>query len=98
MYPAVDKRGLQLLEKMLKFNPDTRISAREALADPYFDEIRLEEQETFERAEIDLSFIDKFQEGEIPRDELHQLVREKIEQLSTNSEQDIKQFVEEYYE
>lgn len=60
MYPAVDRRGLQLLERMLKFNPETRISAREALDDPYFDEIRLEEQENFERAEIDLSFIDKF--------------------------------------
>ena len=79
MYPAVDKRGLQLLERMLKFNPETRVSAREALADPYFDEIRLEEQENFERADIDLSFIDRFQEGEIPRDELHEIVREKIE-------------------
>jgi len=27
MYPAVDERGLRLLERMLDFNPDKRISA-----------------------------------------------------------------------
>jgi serine/threonine protein kinase len=42
MYPASDKRGIRLLEKMLKFNPTKRVSAEEALKDEYFDEIRLE--------------------------------------------------------
>ena len=43
---------------MLRFNPDNRISAKEALLDTYFDEIRLEEQEDFVECDIDLSFID----------------------------------------
>ena len=43
MYPAVDDRGIELLQKMLEFNPERRISAEEALKDSYFDEIRLEE-------------------------------------------------------
>jgi len=30
-YPAADTRGLELLKKMLCFNPSDRISAREAL-------------------------------------------------------------------
>jgi serine/threonine protein kinase len=45
MYPAVDDRGIKLLERMLEFNPDKRISAEEAIQDSYFDEIRLEDQE-----------------------------------------------------
>ena len=60
MYPAVDDRGIELLNRMLEFNPEKRISAEEALKDSYFDEIRLEEQEEFETCEIDLTFIDKF--------------------------------------
>ena len=50
---------------MLIFNPDKRISAREALSDAYFDEVRLEEQENFETCNLDLSFIDKFKEIEL---------------------------------
>lgn len=65
MYPATEPRGLFLLQKMLEFNPNNRISALEALSDPYFDEVRVEEQEQFEVCNIDLSFIDKYQEGEL---------------------------------
>lgn len=43
MYPAVDKRGIKLLNRMLEFNPNKRISAEDALKDEYFDEIRLDE-------------------------------------------------------
>jgi mitogen-activated protein kinase 1/3 len=43
MYPATDDKGLNLLEKMLKFNPKKRIGAKEALQDEYFDDIRIEE-------------------------------------------------------
>ena len=44
-YPGTDERGIELLKKMLTFNPNKRITAEEALADPYFDDIRLPEQE-----------------------------------------------------
>lgn len=62
MYPAVEPKGLELLRKMLKFSPNERISAEEALKDTYFDDIRLEDQEEFKTCEIDLSFIDKDEE------------------------------------
>jgi hypothetical protein len=47
---------------MLKFSPNDRISAEEALKDPYFDDIRLEDQEEFATCDIDLSFIDTNEE------------------------------------
>lgn len=42
-YPGTDQRGLELLSKMLEFNPNKRITAEEALKDPYFDEVRIPE-------------------------------------------------------
>jgi mitogen-activated protein kinase 1/3 len=57
-YPGVDNEGLDLLKKMLCFNPNKRISANEAIKDQYFDDIRLIEQEEFEVCNIDLAFID----------------------------------------
>lgn len=65
MFPAVEERGIRLLECMIEFSPNTRISAEDAIKDEYFDDIRLEEQEEFEPFEIDLSFIDKYQEGQL---------------------------------
>ena len=87
MYPAVDDRGIYLLQRMLEFNPEKRISAEEAIQDSYFDEIRLEDQEQFDPCEIDLTFIDK--EGDLSQDELKDLIMTKINQMSQNSQEDI---------
>ena len=95
-YPAADTRGLELLKKMLCFNPSDRISAREALENQYFDEVRLKEQEVFERCQIDLSFIDKCPEGELSDEELKELIIKYIEQHSQNSEEAISNFIEMY--
>ena len=43
MYPAVEEKGIRLLECMLEFSPNMRISAEDAMKDEYFDDIRLEE-------------------------------------------------------
>merc|ERR1711879_788906 len=58
-YPGTDPRGIELLYSMLKFNPKERISADEAIRDPYFDDIRLPEQEVFETTPIKLTFDDE---------------------------------------
>ncbi len=40
MFPQVDPLTIDLLEKMLEFNPKTRISVTEALYHPLFDGLR----------------------------------------------------------
>lgn len=65
---------------MLKFNPEKRITAEEAIQDPYFDEVRIIEQEEFEICNIDLDFDDT----EKTVEELKALLVEEIKQCSSN--------------
>ena len=65
---------------MLEFNPNKRISAEEILSDPYFDDVRIPEQENFETCEIDLNFDDV----ELSIEELRQLVVDEIKACSEN--------------
>ena len=44
---------------MLDFDPNKRVTAAEALSNPYFDDIRLPEQEKFEVPNINLPFDDE---------------------------------------
>ena len=60
MYPACEKRAIELLYQMIEFDPEKRISCEQALKDEYFDDIREESQEKFDPIEIDLNFIDKY--------------------------------------
>eukprot|EP00178_Gracilaria_changii_P018829 TRINITY_DN5428_c0_g1_i1.p1 TRINITY_DN5428_c0_g1~~TRINITY_DN5428_c0_g1_i1.p1 ORF type:complete len:478 (-),score=60.63 TRINITY_DN5428_c0_g1_i1:2029-3462(-) len=49
--PDVDRLAVDLVEKMLTFSPRERISAKDALAHPWFDEVRTEtssEHETYD--------------------------------------------------
>jgi serine/threonine protein kinase len=55
-YPGTEPEGLAILYQMLSFNPNSRISADEAISDPYFDEVRILEQEELEPGEISLPF------------------------------------------
>ena len=83
LYPGTESRGIELLHKMLEFNPNKRISAEDAIADPYFDDIRLPEQEVFETPKINLPVDDEGKE-DLPMDELRKLIIEEMKALSSD--------------
>lgn len=62
---------------MLSFNPETRISAQEAILDPYFDDVRIPEQEIVEKVQIDWSF----EEDDLKGEDLKKRVIEKVKKL-----------------
>ena len=39
-FPGTDPQALDLLSKLLRFDPDARLTAKEAVAHPYFDSVR----------------------------------------------------------
>lgn len=82
-YPGTDSRGLELLTRMLSFNPSMRPTAQQALEDPYFDDIRLPEQERFETALITLP-VDDEGKGDLPMEELKRLLIEEISLLNSD--------------
>lgn len=81
MYPGTGERGIMLLKKMLEFDPRKRISAEEAIKDPYFDDIRLPDQEVRDSTEINLEFDEAGME-DLPMEELRKLIIEEMKNLS----------------
>ena len=63
---------------MLEFNPAKRVQAEAALKDPYFDEVRIQEQEEFEATNIDLTFDDE----DLSVEQVRQLVIEEIKRCT----------------
>jgi len=64
LFPNADPRALDLLDKMLTFNPDKRIVVEDALAHPYLeqyydpaDEVNLKSYCSITNDIIDMSFI-----------------------------------------
>ena len=68
---------------MLEFNPEKRITAEQAIADEYFDDIRLPEQETFKVPKINLAVDDAGKE-DLPIPELKKLIIEEMKVLSSD--------------
>ena len=68
---------------MLEFNPKKRITAEEAIADPYFDDIRLPEQETFDVPNIYLPMDDE-EEEDLDLGEVKQQLCMNIDALTSN--------------
>lgn len=40
MYPNIEPAGIELVQRLLRFNPNFRPSAKECLKSPYFDIVR----------------------------------------------------------
>lgn len=74
-YPAADKDALDLLKKMLVFNPSKRITVQQCLAHPYLQETRRKSSETTSIKEVSLEFE---KEGDLLDDRLRELFSEEI--------------------
>jgi mitogen-activated protein kinase 1/3 len=59
MYPGTNPELLQLMNRMLEFNPEKRITIKEALKTPYFDDVRLHELEKEAEHPAYIKFDDK---------------------------------------
>jgi len=75
MYPAAGKDAIDLINKMLLFNPYFRISTDEALAHPFFESIRDKTKEITSKEPIILSFE---KEGDLEAPRLRELFIEEI--------------------
>ncbi|KAF0308490.1 Mitogen-activated protein kinase 3 [Amphibalanus amphitrite] len=81
LYPEADARALDLLDRMLTFNPHKRITVEDALSHPYLeqyydpaDEPVAEEPFTFE-TELD----------DLPKEELKELIFQETEKFKTGA-------------
>ena len=68
----------------LEFNPNKRPSAQQALEDPYFDDIRLPEQERFETPIINLP-VDDEGRSDLPMEELRRMIVDEITKLDSDN-------------
>lgn len=57
-FPKANPQALDLLQKMLRFDPNTRISVEEALRHPYLEDLSIPESETKCQSVFDFSFED----------------------------------------
>lgn len=75
IYPAASSDAIELLSKMLKFNPRTRITIEEAINHPFLSKIRDKSKETVAKGSISLEFE---KEGEMTAERLRELFIEEI--------------------
>ena len=76
-YPGAGKEAIDLLDKMLQFNPYFRITIDEALNHPYFTKIRKLSKEVNSDVKINIEF-DQTKET-LDRKRLRELFLEEIE-------------------
>ncbi|KAL0921400.1 hypothetical protein M5K25_008466 [Dendrobium thyrsiflorum] len=75
-FPNVDPLALQLLERLLAFDPKDRPTAEEALADPYFDGLADVEHEPSTQPISKLEF--EFEKRKLTKDDVRELIYREI--------------------
>lgn len=75
LYPGAGEEALDLLSRILVFNPYFRITVDEALAHPFFRKVRKPEKEVQSETEI----IIEFERDHLDKKKLRQLFLEEIE-------------------
>lgn len=85
LYPGSSKEALDLLEKMLVFNPRKRITIDEALAHPFLKKVRDPSREKVAAGPVKMEFE---KEGELTVDRLRQLFIEEMKYYSSKKKKD----------
>lgn len=75
MYPAAGDEAIDLLNKMLVFNPYFRPKLEECLKHPFLEAVRKVDHEHVSKATIELPFE---KEGDLSRKRLRELVLEEV--------------------
>ena len=78
IFPCAGREVLRLLEGMLEFNPNKRISAEEALKSKFFDKDRLLENENWPTHPVEVGFDMK----EMSARRLKALVKEEMQKTA----------------
>ncbi|KAI0564811.1 Mitogen-activated protein kinase 5 MPK5 [Gracilaria domingensis] len=80
LFPNANPHAIDLMERLLKFNPDKRLTAEEALEHPYLKEFHDPEFELVATDQIDMSQIEPRVEGgrSLSKDDLRRMMLEEI--------------------
>nr|CAB3463883.1 unnamed protein product [Digitaria exilis] len=88
-FPNADPLALNLLERMLAFEPKDRPSAEEALADPYFKNIANVDREPSAQTVTKLEF--EFERRRVTKDDIRELIYREILEYHPNM---LREFLE----
>lgn len=94
MFPKVNDDALDLLDKMLKFEPDKRITVDQALKHKYFNDIPYEDEEKVEPVS---KFDFDFDEMELSTTEIRDLILHEIMLYHDQKLLDEYELAKEYY-
>lgn len=84
MYPGAGPDAIDLLNKMLVFNPYFRISVDEALAHPFFKKVRKNEKEVI----ADKDILIEFEKDILDKKRLRKLFLEEVKMYKLKKEQE----------
>lgn len=86
LFPEADKDGIDLMRKLLKFSPEKRLTAEQALEHPYFGQYHDPEFETTARVEVDLRSIEpRGKNGEVTTEELRKMMIGEVYKFRPNA-------------
>eukprot|EP00826_Nyctotherus_ovalis_P009995 TRINITY_DN12652_c0_g1_i23.p1 TRINITY_DN12652_c0_g1~~TRINITY_DN12652_c0_g1_i23.p1 ORF type:complete len:467 (+),score=105.45 TRINITY_DN12652_c0_g1_i23:99-1499(+) len=77
-YPAAGKLAIELLDKLLVFNPSKRLTAEECLEHPYFEDVRDKGKESF-TGNLEMINFEFESEVDLNKEKLRELILEEIE-------------------